>query len=158
MFLRYNQTSIVETKWNASFQLYRSDILALHTSLFNQEDIYGRSCKQYKIAQYYLAFLYTYLIYRRYTDGVSRVWSYFEDLFNIEDLDKRFGCNGISLDKLFVIWDINQSSSGGRINPSPIGNAPIGAYPSSLTVTNLGTIGLLALIDQGAFCDSILTC
>lgn len=151
MFLRFNLSTDVEQKWDASFQLYRSDILALHDELWHQEDVYGRSCIQYKIAQYYLAFLYMVLLHRRYTDGVVRDWDYFEELFEVEDMDKKFGCKGISLDNLLEIWEIDPDMEiPGRI----IGTHCIGCDDEN---SNYTTAELLDLVNQGLVCTSIFT-
>lgn len=121
MFLNVEIRKDIEVYWNNMFQYYLDDILSIQSKLNTQEDIYGRSCKQYIIARYYYAFIYVLLLYVIYKRGYY-TWKEMIEQYNVTEMDKKFGCNNINLDKLLKIsglpiyTSVEQISEGRTLN------------------------------------------
>lgn len=112
MFSIYRQPNKIEEYWLEFISNYKSDILSVHSELWNEEAIHGSSCKSLEALQYHLAFYWVYLIYLDVQYGNTE-WSYYENKYDIENKRKQFACNGIDIDILFDIFGLPASSSDG---------------------------------------------
>lgn len=110
MFLSINN---LNKYWYSFYKLYGSAILNLSDKWSNQEKIYGNSCTQYKVNQYYLAFYLAVMIKNELDKGYTTSATYYETKYNISDKKKILICYNINLDKIFDIFDIHFTEDSG---------------------------------------------
>ena len=99
--------------WYSFYNLYGNSILNISSKWANQEKIYGNSCTQYKVNQYYLAFYLGVMIKNELDKGYTTSATYYETKYAISDKRKILTCYNISLDKIFDIFDIHFTEDNG---------------------------------------------
>lgn len=134
------------------WQLYNDDINTLNARWWKDEDIWGSSCRMYKVYQYYFAFYYVELIYIEYNRGFNTEYSYYETKYNIEETRKKLGCNGINLSRIFEIFGLFLSENDG-IEGMGIEQSFV-VEPNNVTVTPV-TYVISNLINNPYTCTSI---
>lgn len=155
MFLRVNKTTDIEARWNAFFQLYKDDILALHSIQWRDESVYNRSCIQYGIMKYYLAFYLCLLIYIEVINGVSHSWEYYVDKYNLEDITNYLASNNISMTDILDIFGLPIVISSG------IGYKEIGLtfnIGEPIESTNINNIDIDVLLSTPIGCTNDFAC
>ena len=106
LFLDVSIDSVLRGYWTSFWNLYGTDILTLSAKITNDENVRDKSCRIYKLQQYYLAFDLAYLIKIELNRGTYLSEDYYETKYSIEDKREKLACNGISLDRLFTIFGI----------------------------------------------------
>jgi hypothetical protein len=110
MFLPIPQLSLY---WQRLNILYGNTILSISDKWLNDEAIRGRSCKQYKVNQYYYAFYLGLLIKTELLHGYTTDKDYYYTKYNLVDLKNKLACNNISLTDILNIFDISFTESTG---------------------------------------------
>ena len=161
MFLRIPKaTNHLEAAIAAAFRRYRTDILALHTTMWNQEDYRGSSCIQYKIMHYYLAIYLATLIYCEASNEIENTSAYYETKYNLDVLREKFACNGISLNNIFLDFGIAFPSDCGEGIECMELESNFIIEPSTLIAPTQATItqaALLALVAAPSTCTNYIT-
>lgn len=105
MFLD-NPNLFVSSYWTAFWTEYHTAIMAYTLKWFKDEDIDDRSCKQYRVNQYFYAFYLGLLIKNEMYSSVFQSYDYYNDKYGLEIIKKNLACNGISLNKIYTIFGI----------------------------------------------------
>lgn len=152
------QSSEIDFYMSRMFGLYRESILNLHKKQFKEEDVRGKSKQHYFIQQYYLAFLYVYLIFLEVKEGVYTDWSYYENKYEISKYRKAFACHNIDLDDLLAIYDLplkTNASCVSGINSMAIEKCFI-VEPSTLAVPIIETADIASLLANSHECTNYI--
>jgi hypothetical protein len=88
------------------YMIYKTAIQALIDKQIEKENIYNKSTYYNVINQYTYAFQFVVLIYLEYKRGLETSWSYYENKYDIETIDKKLQCSGIDIYKLFEIFGL----------------------------------------------------
>lgn len=120
MFLDVSTDSVIRGYWTAFWNLYGSTILSLTTKLFRDESVRDRSCRIYKVEQFYLAFELCYLIKIELNRRVNLDEDYYEAKYSIADKKQKLACHGISLTDMFNIFSITFTTSPDLTVPTPV--------------------------------------
>ena len=154
MFIRTVEPSNIEVIWNSYFTHYRDNILSSHYQVNDNEDMFNKDNNIYKIMYYYLAFYLVLLVYLEIQDRVHSDWSYYVNKYDLINQSKIFGCNGISLDKVFELFGIDYNNTGG------IGNMQIDStfqVDSSDSAIN-SSVEFQDLLNNMSGCNNQFTC
>lgn len=85
----------------------RTTIETWFTDIFTYHNNYGySSCKYVKPLLYEYAIIYVGLIQLDYNKYAETDWDYYDEKFNIEIMNERFNCNGISLNSIFNSFNL----------------------------------------------------
>ena len=152
MFFPINNLS---TYWTGFYNLYGNDIMSLSERWFNDENIRGRSCKQYGVEQYYAAFYLCTLIKNELDKGYTNDLAYFEEKYNINKVRHTLVCNNISLDKIFTIFGISFNTSNNYGIEGMAIEESFVIEPSSLFSNVSSTINISFLLSNPNYCSSI---
>jgi len=137
--------------WQSFYNLYGSDITTLTDKWFNDEAIRGRSCKQYKVNQYYYAFYLAVLIKLELSRWENTLESYYETKYGLADKYNKVACNNISLKNIFIEFGIDFEEEEGIEGMGIEENFIVEPdYTNNYTQVNL-----LNLINSGTVCTSI---
>lgn len=145
--------SNLDSYWFSFYNLYGSSILTLSSKWSSQEKIYGNSCTQYKVNQYYLAFYLGVMIRNELDKGYESSASYYETKYGISDKRKILTCHNINLDKILDIFDISFTEGEG-IEGMEIENNFI--VEPDYTNTNV-SYNITTLLTNLSTCTSIYT-
>lgn len=90
----------LQTNIKAFFEAYKTDILALHTTQWNEEDLKGKSYTQWKIQLYYdLLYLCIILYLEKQRLANLKSWSYFITTYSLNTIRECLACEGIVMQK-----------------------------------------------------------
>ena len=87
----------LEKEWTIFMNLYQYDIKTLWDTQWKDEDIVGKSCVMYNIAQYTLAFYYAVMYVRDYNEAILDS-DELETKYELDTYRKKFSCNNIDID------------------------------------------------------------
>lgn len=132
-FYSTTNTTPIEGYWYNIFNLYKSKIYTLTALLVKEESLWGRSCVQYKLQQYNLAFYYALLIYLDWSSGVYTDWDELESKYDLTEIRKKFACSGIRFNDVLDEFNLPYDSSDGVIG--------LGAYPTYIAGVHGGREG-----------------
>lgn len=128
----------LETVVNNYFTSVKDDIILLHNSQWNGEDLQGDSYLQWKIMQYYNLVYLLSLLYIDINRNENIDKNYYLEKYKIEIHKKCLACEGIDFNKALEIFNINLLANEDGIellelednfivgnNPLPTSNYPI---------------------------------
>lgn len=107
--------SILDTAISNYFSAFKSDIVALHQTQWNSEDLKGKSKSQWMVMQYYNLMYLLILVHKEVTrtKHLDYSWSYYEQKFNLVAVRECMGCYGINWNKAIEAFDLNNLVPGG---------------------------------------------
>jgi len=106
MFLRINKSTDLDRYLDRYFSTYKSKIYVLLNSIYKDENIWGRSDKQYILNQFFFAFTLIALLYTEFKRGLQTSWDYYITKYCLVSIKKKLACNGLNLDDILLIFDL----------------------------------------------------
>lgn len=100
MFLNFSVTTDLENFILKAFDRYREAMFALVKQSWAEEDIRGKGDAIYIVSKYQAALLLAVLVRLEVDKNLGKDWSYFVELFDLENLGDKFACINISLEGL----------------------------------------------------------
>lgn len=92
------------------FAFFRTEILALSTTQWSQEDIKGKSYKQWTIMQYYGLMYFLIIVYEdiQRTKHLGFPYSYYATKYDMETCKSTLACYNIKFDKAVEIFGLKE--------------------------------------------------
>lgn len=94
---------------------YGAAILALTKEQFNEEDLTGKSFKQYEVNYYWLALGYALVIYIEWMQGLNNDWDYYKEKYDIDCITKSLACKGINFTTILADIGLPNDTIYGKI-------------------------------------------
>jgi len=116
---------------------YKASIINHFKQWMNDEYVYGYSCKQYLIMQYFLALILANLIQHEMLMTNNTDYGYYNNKYNLDNKKSNLACNKIKLDDIFTIMGVIFTSCNGGVGCSGIGTSLSIGQPISVPNSNL---------------------
>lgn len=137
----------------AAWNIFKDRVLAKTRKAFEEEGIKGYSNAHCEVYDYYVAFLYCYMLYKESALGLS-TWEELTAKYELDKTRKCLACKGIDIREYLEFFDLPPLAvpygiGQGLIGKSAqVGNSPLltGKYKLSYYYTAVRTVGQWAAV------------
>lgn len=154
---KYSNDNYLDGRIRAYWLFFKADILALTTKGWNEEDLRGKSCTQYKVMQYYYLLYILILLYEdlKANSVLQPSWSYYNTKYNIDGLRKCLACIGIDIDKALAVFNFPLVPCINGLECMDVEGSFI-VEPTAFPTSTVTTISLSVLLANPTSCSNSL--